>query len=443
MKACFLFTFFLPLMLFAQPPVSITTWKNGASGCYNIIHDDFGSNLVIGINNYADTMTFNRGIKITFGAITEECESKPEMYVKAKSMINDHGHEIINHSHTHTCAVSQSWCTTKFWAEPATEDFAMEIDLSSELIRTKTDVDPKFFIYPYDQFNETANNYLKSKGYIGSRTGAYNSNSSANFLPDADGFFKTAFVVDVVENKAINLNERVQEAINQKRWINRELHNVGDDGWGHVTVDEYRDHLNFVKTKMDAGELWVGTISEILTYRIQRIKYTPSSIYNAGTETITVNWNNNNTFNIESYLQPLKFKSPITLSVDITNYPGNYHITQNGNEITDYHIKNNSILINVYPHNGPVVLTKTALSANEEKFLNELYFYPMPASGELKCNKSFEHFSIQVLDITGRNTDLNLTEAEFIDISSLPEGIYFINLKGKSGISKVYKFIKQ
>jgi hypothetical protein len=50
--------------------VGICTWKNNALGCYNIIHDDFGDYGVVGIQDYADTMHVNRGLRFTFGAIT-------------------------------------------------------------------------------------------------------------------------------------------------------------------------------------------------------------------------------------------------------------------------------------------------------------------------------------------------------------------------------------
>ncbi|MFN3402594.1 MAG: carbohydrate-binding protein [Cytophagaceae bacterium] len=358
-KLLLAFTIFISMAGQAQPPVKICTWKNNATGCYNIIHDDFGDYGVIGIINYADTMAHNRGIKITFGAISGSCEAN-NAYPRAKQMIEQRGHEIINHSHTHSCAVTNENCggigPNHGWAVPgSTLKLDQEIDRSTTSIATNTGYTPRYYIYPYDQFNETANEYLKTKGYIGSRTGPYNQAAPANFTPDAEGFFRSHLVVDVVNNVAVNLNSRVDEAINTGGWVNRELHNVGNSGWGHVTVDNYRTHLNYVKSKMDSGELWVGTISEILTYRIQRMVYTPVASVNNGT--ITVNWNSTGSINVANYLQPLHFKSPITLEVDISSYPGNYTVTQNANVIQDRFVKNNRLYVNVFPHLGPVVLS--------------------------------------------------------------------------------------
>lgn len=178
-----------------NPAASICTFKNDARGAYNLIHDDFGDMGVIGINNFADTMAFNRGIKITFGAITSSCEGNPGMYAKANEMIYDHEHEIINHSHTHSCAVTNSACggtgVNFGWAVPgSTQRLNIEVDQSTQSILTNTGIRPRYFIYPYDQFNSEADAHLQNNGYIGSRTGAYNAAAANTLAPNAAGFFR-------------------------------------------------------------------------------------------------------------------------------------------------------------------------------------------------------------------------------------------------------------
>lgn len=350
-----------------QVSSSIASWKNNAKGCYNIIHDDFGDYAVSGIQNYADTINANRGIKFTFGAITKSCENNPGMYAKANQMIQQHGHEIINHSHSHTCAVRTSWCTTKLWAEKASQDFETELDYSTKSIQDNTGIYPRYFIFPYDQFNEDANNHLKGLKYIGSRTGNYEKHDVESFAPDTDGFFRSAVIVAAETNngttKAINLNYWVDYAINNGVWVNRELHNVGTSGWGHVTVSEYRNHLNHLKSKIDAGDVWTGTISEILTYQIQKVNYTPTAQYNASNQQIVVSWNQPN-FNVETYLAPLQIKSPISLNVDISKISNRnqLNISQNGKNITDYVINGNTLVANLYPHEGDIIISNAGCS---------------------------------------------------------------------------------
>lgn len=339
-----------------NPSSSICTWKNDATGCYSFIHDDFGDPTVIGINNYADTIARNRNLKFTFGAITSACQNNSGMWSDANNMIA-YGHEIINHTHNHTCAVYQSWCTAGLWAEPATEDFATEMDQSTDLINTNTSHYPRFFIYPYDQYNSAANNHLKTLGYIGSRTGTYNSESASNFTSDQSGFYQTSFVVDVNSNgdpiSLSNLNSYVDQAIANKSWINREMHNVGSSGWGSISVANYRAHLNYVKSKVNTNQIWVGTISEILTYQMQKTKYTPTTNYDSQNNEINITWNTPS-FNVAQYLQPLQIKSPITLKINMDNLTGNYTVTQNGNPIAITKTVGNIIYIDVYPHNGAV-----------------------------------------------------------------------------------------
>jgi hypothetical protein len=341
------------------PTATICNWKNDAQGAYTINHDDYGDIGVIGINNFVDTMARNRNLKITFGAITSACENNPGMWSQAVSMVN-YGHEIINHSHNHTCSIYQSWCTAGLWAENATINFSTEMDLSSNLIKSKTGIYPRYFIYPYDLYNLNANNHLKSLGYIGARTGNYNSADANNFAPDADGFFQASLVVDAItvnnDIVAVNLDSWADYAADNNSWVNRELHNVGNTGWGHVTESDYRNHLNHVKTKVNQNELWVGTASEVLTYQIQKLNYTPTVQYDDNKKEVLVNWNTPS-FDVENYLKPLQFKSAITLKVDMIGWQGNYVVTQNNQTITINKRIGNLIFFDVYPHEGAVKIS--------------------------------------------------------------------------------------
>ena len=68
------------------------------------------------------------------------------------------------------------------------------------------------------------------------------------------------------------------------------MHNVGATGWGRISVTDYRNHLDHLKSEVDNNNLWVGTISEVLTYQIQKINYTPATSYDAGANEITISW---------------------------------------------------------------------------------------------------------------------------------------------------------
>ena len=97
-----------------NPSAQITRWKNDAKAAYTIIHDDYGMSGVDGIWQYGDTIAANRGIKFGFGAIANECQSNRivrgrTLYNHAKQvMMDEHGHELINHSYDHGCAVGRA-----------------------------------------------------------------------------------------------------------------------------------------------------------------------------------------------------------------------------------------------------------------------------------------------------------------------------------------------
>ncbi len=354
-----------------QVSSSITSWKNNTKGAYSIIHDDFGSSNMSGIQNYADTIASNRNLKFTFGVITGVTDSWE--YQRATQMITQHKHEVINHSHSHYCLNRHPNCTWEdqfYWAE---DDFERELSQSTTYIKQNTTYTPRFFIYPFDVGSNAANKYLKNLGYIGSRTGTkdlvgLNSNNFgfANGFNDPQQFYKTNFIVldNGVQSTLEHMNKVVTDAINNNSWGNRELHNVGYLGhsrsWGEIATDMYRSHLNFVKQKVDAGDLWMATVSEVLTYQTQKNAYNPTANYSQAQNEITVTWNNPS-LNVANYLSPLQVKSPITLEVDVTKIANqnNISVEQNLNPITDFWIKNNKAYINVYPHEGNVVIKST------------------------------------------------------------------------------------
>ncbi len=404
-----LFTFVISsINSMAQSPTGyIADWKNDADGAYSIIHDDYGDVGVDGIWQYADTIAYNRGIKFTFGAIAERCEafrsvngySTPYGYAKSV-MIEQHGHEIISHSHTHDCAVGASWSpcdiTPNWGEEPGSANFNLQLNTAHNSIIAGTGFTPVYYIFPYDRFTQAANDRLKDLNYIGSRTGwsspygpdpAFHRNGYENadlstFYPDADGFFRTAVEVfdDIdrrrppVEQTEL-LDSAVDYAIANNMWANRELHNVGTSGWGSVQVDPYRQHLNYVKSKVESGELWVGTVSELITYQMQKLKFSPNVNYVGASNKIFVTWNNIGAgYNVvvEDYLNALEIKSPITMVVDLDGLPGSWAVKQNSVDLPGerFYAAEGKLFINVFPHEGDLEIYQSTGGGNTSPYVD-------------------------------------------------------------------------
>ena len=453
-----LLSFFIILIisLKAQVPSGyIADWKNDANAAYSIVHDDYGLAGCDGIWQYGDTIAYNRGIKFVFGAYTDLCETryiKPNgydnLYDYAKNvMIAQHGHEIANHSSSHACATDKGWSPCLFgwgesgWGEaPLGPDLDVEINEAHNSIVNGTGFVPKYYVYPYDAFTNATNQRLEDLGYIGSRTGwsssytsdegyhrnGYENSDEADFFPNSNGFFRNGVQVfnddDAEmgwEAQLSELNNEIDNIIANNLYANREFHNVGNSGWGHVKVEAYRAHMDYLKLKVDEGKLWVGTVSEIFTYQIQKLKYSANINYVSESDRIYITWNTIGSeydVDVESYLSDLVIKTPITLVVNLDGLVGSYFVSQNSVDLNtdNYYVNEGKMYINVYPHDGDVQIYKKSVDGNN---------YPYVTS-------PIENKNL-VVNFTPFTIDLN---AVFEDTETIDEDFVF-SASGYSGIS--------
>ena len=378
------------------PAANIATWKNDADGAYSIVHDDYGLAGADGIWQYADTIAYNRGIKFVFGVYTQLCETRTiqpngyaSLYSFAKNvMMSEHSHELANHSYTHACAAERGWSPCTFgpgqsgWGEaPLGADLDREINTAHNSIVNATGFVPQYYVYPYDVFSQATNQRLEDLGYLGSRTGwsspagndsgqgyhreGYEKNDLNDFFPNSSGFFRNGVQVFNDNDAQLNwqgqlleLNGEIDRIIANNEYGNREFHNVGNSGWGHVKVDAYRGHMDYLKQKVEEGKLWVGTVSEIFTYQLQKLKFSPMVSYDKESGKIMVSWNDiNQQYNVDAgdVLDRLTIKSPVTLVVDLNGLEGPWQITQNG-EVLQGVLESGNLLIDLYPHMGDLVI---------------------------------------------------------------------------------------
>jgi PA14 domain/Secretion system C-terminal sorting domain/Polysaccharide deacetylase len=323
------------------PTVSYATWKDNAKAAYTLVHDDFGAAQTPGIVNYADTIAYNRGVKFCFGAITVDCDAND--WADARRMMS-HGHEVINHSHTHRCAYQPGWCDLVY----APADFPIELDGSTTLIEQGAGERPRFWIHPYDLSTTDVLARLKTLGYLGARSGTQAVLNQADFK---DFFNLNFFVHDPTSNLTL-LNDAVQQAVLAGGYAMRELHGVGDASWGSVSVADYRAHLDFVKGQIAAGNIWSATASEAITYKIQKDTYTPTVVYNATAKTLTIR------FAGASAVNSNLFKTPITINLDLNGLvlAGNLTVKQ-GSETLNAKVSTTQITINAYPHQGNIIIS--------------------------------------------------------------------------------------
>jgi hypothetical protein len=82
----------------------------------------------------------------------------------------------------------------------------------------------------------------------------------------------------------------------------------------------------------------------------------------------------------------------------------------------------------------------------QENTLEKIKIYPNPASKEIFIDGvKDKKTTAEIISAEGRKvleTD-NITNEKGIDISGIPAGVYFINLKSEKNLTDYYKYLKK
>lgn len=238
---------------------SVAVWKGDAKGAYSIIHDDLCDYTIDSLFTIAEPELTKRDLRAGFGAIVQRCVER-KLWAKV-ALLRDHHHEIVNHTWDHKDIVE----------EASAAPLSVEIDQATQVLdQNLVDQHTSFFIFPYDSFNDAAVEHLGSLGYLGARAGKKGVNA-ADF-PDG---LRVMFDVYGGENSIYDgqgdiLKIYVDLAVSQGGWAVREFHGISDSTFWSLQIDTYREHLDYIKSLQDAGELWVDAPSAILRYRFSR-----------------------------------------------------------------------------------------------------------------------------------------------------------------------------
>ncbi|KAF0811803.1 hypothetical protein IGB42_03613 [Andreprevotia sp. IGB-42] len=274
--------------------VKVDTWRNGATGAYSMVHDDFcsGGTITPSQINIADPELTKRGLVAAFATITGWCNAGN--WSSAKTFIA-HGHEIASHSRNHPAGST----TDAAWVSSA------EINGSLNDIATNLDgYQATYFVWPNDTATDAAATYLRAQpGYLGGRAtnrdlggnnieyiglpaGVNPANFADPYFVKWDLFTRSGIYSLYPQGSEI-LNLHVDAAIAQGGWATRTMHGISDtattaDGYEPVPVARYTGHLDYVKSKVDAGLLWVATPSTVIRYRFARDYCAPVLSSNGG-----------------------------------------------------------------------------------------------------------------------------------------------------------------
>lgn len=315
----------------------IATWKDNATAAYTLIHDDTCDYITDSQFKIADPELVKRGLRAGFGAIVERCQERPGVWSQVATLVS-HGHEVLCHSWTHP----------DFVATVPTPDLTIEIDQATNVLAANVPEQKlEYFIFPYDSFSQAMIDHLGAIGYTGARAGSKGVTAADFADPLREDFdvYNDENSIYYPQNADV-LKAYVDAAIAQGGWAIRELHGIADQSWEPIPTADYQAHLDYIKAKQDAGELWVDTPSTVSHYRFAR-QYCLPSIEGARLA-----------FPAPS-AQCRASSTVISVIVNTESDTMELGATQNGKALTTKRLDAKRYLVDINPLLGPAILMGT------------------------------------------------------------------------------------
>ena len=159
----------------------------------------------------------------------------------------------------------------------------MEIDRAGQLLEDNTGRPVRYFAFPFDACGTEALAHLRQRDYLGARCGGRGVSDPRlpdGFLSKSDAWGPT-FSIDgnrgpcmglappganvapealPFECRRFVLNQYVDDAIAGKGWAIRTFTGFSDDpgAFQPIALGDYNVHLDYIKQRSDAGQLWVA-----------------------------------------------------------------------------------------------------------------------------------------------------------------------------------------
>lgn len=330
---------------FGAAQARVTDWKNAASAAYSIQFDDY-----CGWSNDAGQLLGEQELALRqlvagFGVMPGSCGDPAwsPHWPNLQAFIN-RGHEVFNHSYDHGHPLDADWAYRK-WGGNDLEIRESTVLAASQLGGYRM----QFFGFPFDVASDEQLQYLKARPqYLGTRTPNYWQANGVNAKSFADPFrlrFQVYANADQGSSNPASLHNYLSETIAQQGFGLRVFHSVVDDYYESVPLEAYRQHLDEVKAQVDAGQLWVGTVSDVLKYRFAREHCTlrPAQPVALG---LLLSFDN-------QAAGCSKYSTPVTVA--ISGASGAFSAWQGGRELPVVQ-RNGAVLVTADPRGGAVLL---------------------------------------------------------------------------------------
>lgn len=326
--------------------VEIARWGNDATGAYSIDSDD---------GPWTDytphhAALSSRGLYATFAIIPSHCSRTDWNFYRT---CHTYGHEFANHTWDHLSGYATNWDA---------EQRAWDVDSAQKKIEEEIGVRPYWYVYVSDVYNSTAHNYIRSKGYIGAcggEQGEYDDSETMNDYNISDGIQAGFCCMDdgVSQNNQITrLNGLVNNAISAGGWGIRMIHGIDDNDWGEITSTAWTTHLDYVVTKVNAGQIWNETCGNVYRYIREREDHS-IDIASSNSDSMILSWT------LDQSLDTAVYNYPLTLLVEPPSGYEDIEVKQNGSTITFTEPDNSTIMFDANPNNGDIIVRNGSTSA--------------------------------------------------------------------------------
>jgi peptidoglycan/xylan/chitin deacetylase (PgdA/CDA1 family) len=334
----------------ATRSADFTTWKDDLPAAYAMQHDDWCGGIAPGILNHVYPEVTARGLTSSIGIIAANCNETE--WSQARDMVGD-GFSIFNHSMTHGFVNAPSW-------DPTMEiDWNPEIELNDAnvLIAENTGFTPTYHGIPYGQWTTAAWDYMRAHPTLnkmrapGELDGVWTPSNGINAANFADPYKILGNLYDddwgpynKANEGAAKITSYLDETIVNGGFGLQYFHGVNDSSYHSVPLDDFKQFLDHLKTKVDAKEVWADHAETIIDYRMAR-EHCDVNIENAPFGYI-VSFDESDA-NCQEYATDLTLE--LDINVDVAA------VIQNGNSLSFSDVDSN-IHTNVDPLAGEVVV---------------------------------------------------------------------------------------
>lgn len=347
---------FTPILI--EGKVKIADWYNFSKAAYSLTFDD----SFMSQPKYIAPLLNQNGLKATFYILPNQMQPDKNAaswgryaYWYQYQELYDQGHEIGAHTLTHNdlTAIPDGDDTTE-------GSVKYELSQPLKIINQKIpNCKVRSFAYPYTIANqhlaETTAQY-----YTSARVGWNQSNSKNPELMMLKANLIEYNEVRTIENdtkKIIALqNAIIEKTIDKGNWGIFIAHEVCPleelkkiSGWHPVSLETFIPFVQWLKTRHDSRQLWVGTVGDITKY-IKERDVVKSVFWQISKTKFTITLNDNLADDI--------YNHPVSLEVELPNDWTAATITTPDGTKLKIVITNGKTIINVVPDKGTVVIEK-------------------------------------------------------------------------------------